>query len=227
MYQPTCLPVGQAGVGGVEGADDEGVFAVAAPFRTVGDVGLERGVAALVRGDLRAVDPDVGAVVDGLETEPDATVAEVLGDLNVRRYQPMSGASWRGPDAGKLALPGEWDDDLAVEPLGAGLVPLALEPRVVRVEPELPGAVQVGPVRPHGLRSGVLGAGDRVGVAVVRGGRRHGPGQGEQTDQQGANHVGKSPGASGKARAKQRSSIRSISGQPGAGGGGLARRSRA
>src|SRR5690606_6014206 len=118
------------------GRDRDLEFGAHTGFERVGHVDLEGLVAAGVLADERAVDAQLGVVVDGSEGEDDARSGPGggRGDRAAVRavFEP-------GPShAGGLALPGERDRDRA--PVAFGLeVPASVE-----VQPAL-GAVTVGP----------------------------------------------------------------------------------
>jgi len=115
----------------------------------VGDVELERGVAAGVRSEEHAVHEDAGFVMDGTEVQDDATALPLGGHGDRpsvdRALQP------RAPHTGRAGLPGERDDDRRRFATRRLEVPLPVEG-----DPVL-GSVEVWP-RVLGLRDGHEGS---------------------------------------------------------------------
>ena len=62
-------------------------------------------------------------------------------------------------DCRESAFPRKWNNDGLIKPLDARLVPTELEAFVGGVEAELPGAVEIRPVRADCVGGGVLGPG--------------------------------------------------------------------
>lgn len=146
-------------VGRVVDADDQ--FLGAARLQRGGDVGAELVVAALVFGDLGAVDVDLGLPVDGAEVEPQALAGADPPVLRDGEGAAVPHAVLVPFDAGELGLHGVGHEDLL------GEVPADRRLVTGFGRGELPRAVQVAPVVPGELGPGVLG----VGVAradVVR-----------------------------------------------------------
>lgn len=160
-----------AGVGGLlalglvrpgpVGDRDDDLLGTAAQKR-VGDVGGEPGVTAGVFGDLGAVDPDGGPVVDGVEVELQPlvlagralAVLAALADRPVLRHGDelaVEHVVLVALQAGELGLDRERHDDLLVE--------LLAEDRLLALggPGELPGAVEVLPLVANLLRPGILG----------------------------------------------------------------------
>lgn len=148
------LALGLVGAGLVGDRDDD--LLGAAALQRVGDVGGEPGVAAGVFGDLGAVDPDGGLVVDGVEVElqPLVLAVPVLADRPVLRHGDelaVEHVVLVALQTGELGLDRERHDDLLVE--------LLAEDRLLALggPGELPGAVEVLPLVADLLRPGVLG----------------------------------------------------------------------
>lgn len=147
-------------VGRVVDADDQ-FLGTAAGFQRCGDVGAELVVAALVFGDLGAVDVDLGPPVDGAEVELEALAPADLPAGRDGEGAPVPHAVLVPFDAGELGLHGVGHEDL----LGQLLPDRRLLARLGGGE--LPRAVQVAPVGPGELGPGVLGEGV-AGADVVR-----------------------------------------------------------
>jgi len=152
------------------GADHDDLL-VAVGAQRPGDVGAERRLPALVRGDELPVKPDLRAIIDRAEVEQQALVRGLLRRRAAETAPPAPrgvpgdrvGEGAAIPDdrvEGDIADPArrrlrrEGDDDLARE-WGRVVVPARAQPGVVVIVGEAPGAVQFGPARAHELRARV------------------------------------------------------------------------
>jgi hypothetical protein len=141
-------------VGAVFDAHDDAIRAVKARMR--GDVKAELGVAALVFADAHAVDPHGGVVVYRAEAEPDALPAPAVGQAELAAI-PCDAFVLRVANAAEFAFPSVGHTDCAG--VGAGQrVPFLAKPHIVRVELELPRAIQRLPLSAFEVRARVLGS---------------------------------------------------------------------
>ncbi len=151
-------------VGGVVDADDQ--FLGAAGLQGVGDVGAELVVAALVRGDLDAVDVHLRAPVDGAEVELEPLAGADVPVARDREGAAVPHAVLVPFDAGELGLHRVRDEDALLQVLADGRLLAGLGGG------ELPAAVEVAPGVPGQLRARVLPVGvvrpDLVGPAGVQ-----------------------------------------------------------
>jgi hypothetical protein len=115
----------------------------------VGDIGLERGVAALVRHHLHVVDPDRGAVCCRLEVEHNASSLPATRDPGSRLV----------PDVAEVVADGRLDCDVIEARWHSRLAGIGQRPAepaggstlTFRVQPELPQAVQALPLAGAGV----------------------------------------------------------------------------
>src|SRR6266536_3495006 len=120
---------------------------------------FERDVAAAVRAERVAVEPGGSAPVGGADDEEDAapTLQPTGGHLDGARV-PADGRAVR--NARERTPPGERDDDCA-GPRKPAPGPAPALTRILGIELELPGAVEVLPVLPLEVGPRMLGEGDR------------------------------------------------------------------
>lgn len=114
----------------------------------VRDVGMEAHVPSLMGGDMNAVDPHVGPVVDGLEMEEDPPVT---GGGQHRATPVPDGRVPVLLDARQPRFGREGHGDRAVE-RGVRAPPALEQAAIVVVEAEFPLAVQIGPLLPRRQR---------------------------------------------------------------------------
>src|SRR5439155_24181173 len=146
----------RAAVHGVVGGDDQLLRALL--DERVGDVHAERVVAALVRGELLAVDEDRAFPVDGSEMEQETLAGPAFRDAE---RAAIPDVAVRLLDAGQRALDGEGHEDAPGEVEADGRL------RAGARAGELPEAVEVEPVGAGELWAGVFGVG-LVGPDVLR-----------------------------------------------------------
>ena len=137
-------------VGGVVGHDDEVLGHIVEAGEVPGDLDFEGRIAALVGGDVSAVEVDLGVPVAGTDDEEDAPIAPRTRDEDVAGI--VAAVAIVGY-AREGRAPAEGDGDLLVEGGGGAILGGILA--TLGVEGELPGAVEVDPV-------GTLEVGTRV-----------------------------------------------------------------
>ena len=144
----SCLPRGFERSAGSSWAQTTTVCS-ALGIQVGGDVGEEGRVAAFVLGRELSVHPDLGAVVDRAEVEDQAVHRNSAWERRTAAV-PAGAVKPRVVDAAGRGLGREGDAD-ALGP--GGLV--GGRPKGVRVEGELPFAIQVGPFGAFELGSGI------------------------------------------------------------------------
>ena len=136
------------------------------------EVEIEGGVATLMLTGEEAIDPETGFPVDGAKDDVGMEVTLVPGSGNGDSATVPGGASvgW-GADAGKSALPGEGNSNLALKRDGRRMTPPAgVFTLIVGIEGKLPRAVERDPVRTLKDGVGMFGSG-KLSDRSCRGGR--------------------------------------------------------
>ena len=134
----------------VEGGEGH---AVMLEVQEVGDIEAERGIAAGVRADLLAVDPDGCEVIDRAEVEQDTLALPCGGDIEILCV-PDAPHEVGMRHARQAAFGAERDGDLPAEVFRCG--ESARLAAFSRVNLEFPCAVEALPGLAHQLRAGVL-----------------------------------------------------------------------
>ena len=129
----------------------------AARLHERGDVVGERRAAPEMAPDEAAVDIHLGGVVHGSEVEHHVALCPACRDVD-RALVPDAADEVRVSDAREFALRSERHDDLTVESFRAGVA--AFQTACAEIECVGPFAVQVDPVCPFELRTGIFRAGN-------------------------------------------------------------------